>query len=74
MLCERIWELTTNIIMNLEDYALQLQWCDGKWESWEELQSSSELEGLRKSAQEKLDRAKTGGVGGGKGKGKADSQ
>ena len=54
----------------VSDYTLQLQWSDGAWESWEDLQSSAEFDGLRKSAQEKLDRAKGFASTGTKGKGK----
>ena len=55
------------------DFTLQLQWCDGDWESWEELQSASEFDALQKKAQENLDRAKNFASIGGKGKGKHDS-
>jgi hypothetical protein len=40
------------------DLKLQLQWCDGEWETWEELQSAEELQNIKTTAQEKLDQAK----------------
>ena len=38
---------------------LKLAWCDGEWETWEELQSAAELTKIRKDAQDKLDRSKS---------------
>lgn len=55
------------------DFTLQLQWCDGDWEPWEEFQSASEFYALQKKAQENLDRATSFASIGGKGKGKHDS-
>ena len=37
----------------------KLAWCDGEWETWEELQSTAELTKIRKDAQDKLDRSKS---------------
>ena len=58
----------------VSDYVLQLRWCDGDCESWEELQTSVELETIRKAAQEKLDRAKGFAGIGNIGKGKRGPQ
>ena len=55
----------------VENFTLHTQWCDGEWEQWEELQSAPELASLKTNAQEKLDRARVGGVGKGKAKGSA---
>ena len=58
----------------VSDFTMQLQWCDGEWETWQELQSSTEFDTLRKDAQDKLNRAKEWATDGGKGKGKSDSK
>ena len=52
----------------VKDFTLSLKWCDGKWESWQELQASSELSSITGDVQKQLSKAKD--YGGGKGKGK----
>ena len=44
-----------------ENFVLQLQWMDGEWEQWEELQTNDAFKTLRDNAQQKLDRAKNAG-------------
>ena len=51
------------------DHTLTLQWCNGEWQRWEELQSSPELARLKTTTQEKLDRVKNMPGKGKKGKG-----
>ena len=53
---------------SVKDYKLVLKWSDGKWETWEALQSSEELGAIKKEVQSKLDAAKTFGLSKGKGK------
>jgi hypothetical protein len=52
------------------DYMLKLEWCDGQWEQWQDLQSSGDLADLKGGAQEKLNKAKNAASVAGKGKGK----
>ena len=52
----------------VDQFNLVLEWSDGKWETWEALQSSEELGAIRKEVQSKLDTAKTFGLSKGKGK------
>ena len=42
----------------ISDFTLSLRWADGEWESWEDLQSSSELAAVKDTAKSKLDKAK----------------
>ena len=58
----------------VSDFSLHLQWCDGAWESWEDLQSCEELKAIQEKAQQSLDRAKSFASGGGKGQGKEASK
>ena len=58
----------------VENFNLKLEWCDGEWESWEELQTSTEFDTLCKDAQGKLTRAKQWATDGGKGKGRTDPE
>jgi hypothetical protein len=55
--------------VTVKDSAMQLEWCDGQWESWRDLQDSTELATIRASAQSKLDKAKAFSSNKGKGKG-----
>ena len=52
------------------DYKLTLQWTDGEWEAWDDLQTSSELTLIKKEVQDKLSFAKEIGLCKGKGKSK----
>ena len=57
------------VMKTMDDhFVLKIQWCDGKWEEWGDLQSSSEFSSLKANAQKKLDRVK-GFMGKGKAKG-----
>ena len=55
---------------SVDDYMLKLEWCDGQWEQWQELQSSKDLADLKGGAQEKLNNARNASSAAGKGKGK----
>ena len=52
------------------NYMLELSWCDGEWQQWQEMQTSPELVTLKGAVQEKLDKAKLAASGDSKGKGK----
>ena len=52
----------------VQDYKLVLQWTDGEWESWQDLQSSQELSTIKEEVQGKLTAAKEMGLTKGKGK------
>jgi hypothetical protein len=52
----------------IEENALKMKWCNGEWESWEDLQAAEELAAIRQKAQDTLNRAK-GSIDKGKGKG-----
>ena len=53
------------------DFVLRLEWCDGQWEQWQDLQSSPDLSSVTVAAQGKLDKAKNAASGAAKGKGKS---
>lgn len=44
--------------ITVESFTLRIQWVDGEWERWGELQSSRELASIQETAQTKLDKAK----------------
>ena len=52
----------------VQDFKLVLQWTDGDWESWQELQSSQELGTIKEEVQGRLTAAKETGLAKGKGK------
>ena len=43
---------------DVTEYVLNVQWCSGDWERWEEFKNDQEFVDLTTNAQEKLDRAK----------------
>lgn len=49
--------------VTVDSYNLQVQWMDGEWEKWEELQSSEEMATIQKAAKERLDKAKSFSMG-----------
>ena len=53
---------------SVQDFKLNLEWCDGDWESWDELQSSSDFTSVKDDAQRRLDQAKVYASSKGKGK------
>ena len=61
--------------VSVKDYSLNLEWYDGSWEQWQELQTAPELATLKSTTQSKLDKAKAASSAangkGKKGKGKA---
>ena len=52
----------------VEENVLKMKWCNGEWESWEDLQAAKELADIQQKAQDTLNRAK-GSTDKGKGKG-----
>jgi hypothetical protein len=52
----------------VEENVLKMKWCNGEWESWEDLQAAQELADIQQKAQDTLNRAK-GSTDKGKGKG-----
>ena len=53
---------------SVENYVLKIQWCDGEWGEWSDLQLAPEFLTMTSTAQQRLDKVK--GFKGEKGKGK----
>jgi len=48
----------TILCVEVRDYILNVKWCDGEWEQWEQLQNDPELADITSKAQDKLGKAK----------------
>ena len=53
----------------VENFTLSLQWLDGEWQQWQELQDDNDVKTMQAETQQRLDRAK-GAASDSKGKGK----
>ena len=57
--------------ISVVNYELQVEWCDGEWERWEDLQNASDLTSIKSKAHDQLSKAKD--LASNKGKGKSAS-
>ncbi|CAE7476081.1 Cpox [Symbiodinium sp. CCMP2592] len=55
--------------VRVQDFSLKFEWCDGEWQTWEELQDSPEMADIASKAQTRLEKAKARASNKGKGKG-----
>ena len=53
----------------MQDFSLKFEWCDGEWQTWEELQESPEMTDIANKAHTRLEKAKAKAFNKGKGKG-----
>ena len=55
--------------VRVQDFSLKFEWCDGEWQTWEELQESPEMTDIANKAHTRLEKAKAKAFNKGKGKG-----